>query len=148
MAKSPLNQSCPAVKLGEQQQRFHALLEQAETAKIGAQRGADSIRAEDRIEILYDKIDFLDDAITWVRAVSLEGALYQLAAANSLSQTLRDGGMEPWQVKEKERALDRVLFSIRHVLEGATGTKLADTIGENYMLAERDPFLILQENAE
>jgi hypothetical protein len=146
------NQPCPAVKLGEAQKRFHILLDQAETAKLSIKRGAEisgaeMIRAERRIEIIYEKIFALDDEISWVRAITLEGALYQVAAAHCLAKTLEDGGMEPWQVKEKQNALERILYSIRHAIEGATGLKLELTIGENYMLAERDPFLILQENA-
>ena len=72
------------------------------------------------------------DAITHTRATTLAGALTQLGVISDMASRLASGSTHP---VEDERALERCLYSLFHVLAASAGVDPAE-VGASYFMPD------------
>ena len=142
--------ACPALAIGAELGRVataYYACDEAALAADQAGRWADHNRAETRRALLQDRMENLEDTLTFTPAATLEGALVQVMLAAAAAGQFLAFNLTEDQAKEEGERLVRLLYSIRGAIEAATGSGGIEAVGEFYMRAEFNPFLALNAGA-
>ena len=153
--------TCPASQIADRYADLAAveklLLMKASTASDQRARG---VYSDTATQDCHDSFSDLMELASLTPATSLDGALFQVAVLawlvdgllefvdrESDKDTCRPGPSAKWHVDRLERNIDRMLWSIREVLEKATGIDLrnvgADRVMPDYCRHDKTPQQII-----
>ena len=135
---------CRVAMMGRELAELHIAFDRSEEAGILARSSSDAARnsvENRRQEIIHARRRGLEEMMSWHCAASLEGALHQVLVATGDAAEVQYSDSDLEELRIVGRRLRRLLFSIRRVIEDASGLKALEVCGDFYASESGDPLI-------
>ncbi len=134
----PCNPTDPVADWGREREALYQALNTAECDRQQASHDFIEVyRLDDRIKLISNRLNAVEEMIALTPASSAEGALTQLLLATGEA----DPALEPFDYLDLQTRIHRMLYSAIGAIEAHTGLRREDFAGDRCAPREFSPFI-------